>query len=817
MVNLRNLLPTALLLSSGLSIAHLKAQVTCQDKVHGPTVADLRATGNASRSDTIDLLHTRIAMDLTEVDNGLIAAATTVRLTPKLPGIDRVIFDLLALTVDSVKYNGSLLVHTQSGEALAIELGAPYGPSDTLELTIHYHGDPVVDASGWGGFYTSGGVIYNLGVAFDSQPHSFGRAWFPCFDNFVERSTYAFIVRTDANRHAWCNGILQGETDLGNGHFESHWTLDETIPSYLASVTASTYVAVRDTFPSINGTAVPVDLVAQAGDTVAMKNSFLHLQDAFNTFESWFGVNRWDRVGYCLTGQGAMEHPTNISYPISIANGTLTYEATMAHELAHHWFGDQVTCARAEEMYLNEGFAEYLSYLFLEQVYGRGRYLDEVRDNHHNMVHRSHLLDEGWWALADMPQEHTYGEITYNKGADVLHTLRSYLGDSLFRMGLTSFVDRYAFQPVNTEMLRDHLADTTGMDMADYFNDWILQPGWAAFEVDSFSTSPPQGGLFPTTVHIEQKTRGPAALYHNVPMTVTCADAQGVRWNAPQPLMLGNAQTTVTVHPPFAPVHVLLNTDDRISHAVTSEDDTLTANGIYNLDRADFRLTLASIPVATPVRVEEYWVAADTYMDAPNLYRVSPDRWWRVYMDLPVGTQMTGRIQFDGRTTTSGGLDIALMQDTNGVLFREDSLILLHRPNAYFPWSIYPDFTVNTVGSATDKTGRMELGHVEPGDYTLGWRYSATSVPMRERRTAWTIAPNPASGITWVIADHKPAPGTRIALHDLRGQKVSENPCVGKRTMLTVDSLASGNYVVGVITSEDPFRYIGQLHVLNDR
>ena len=110
-----------------------------------------------------------------------------------------------------------------------------------------------------------------------------------------------------------------------------------------------------------------------------------------------------------------------------------------------------------------------------------------------------------------------------------------------------------------------------------------------------------------------------------------------------------------------------------------------------------------------------------------------------------------------------------------------------------------------------------ELGHVEPGDYTLGWRYSATSVPMRERRTAWTIAPNPASGITWVIADHKPAPGTRIALHDLRGQKVSENPCVGKRTMLTVDSLASGNYVVGVITSEDPFRYIGQLHVLNDR
>jgi aminopeptidase N len=104
-----------------------------------------------------------------------------------------------------------------------------------------------------------------------------------------------------------------------------------------------------------------------------MKNSFIHLQDAFDNHEAWFGHHRWDRVGYCLTGQGAMEHATNISYPVSITNGSLTYETTMAHELAHHWFGDQITCARAEEMYLNEGFAEYISYLFLERVYDRTR------------------------------------------------------------------------------------------------------------------------------------------------------------------------------------------------------------------------------------------------------------------------------------------------------------------------------------------------------------------------------------------------------------------------------------------------------------
>jgi len=809
------LLHCALWLLIGSVTPRLTAQVNCQEKHPGGHGLELRATGNASRSDTIDILHTRIALDLTQVGNGVIAAATTLRMTPRLAGIDHVNLDLLALTVDSVRTSGSPLVFSQTGETLTIGFGASYGPADTLEMTIHYHGDPVVDASGWGGFYTSGNILYNLGVAFESEPHSFGRAWFPCFDNFVERCSYEFLVLTDADRHAWCNGVLQGETDLGNGRFESHWLLDETIPSYLASVTASTYVVVRDTFPSINGTLVPVDLVAQSGDTVAMKNSFIHLQDAFDNHEAWFGHHRWDRVGYCLTGQGAMEHATNISYPVSITNGSLTYETTMAHELAHHWFGDQITCARAEEMYLNEGFAEYISYLFLERVYGRERYMKTVRENHHEMVYRSHLLDEGWWALADMPQEHTYGDITYNKGADVLHTLRSYLGDTLFRSGLTSFLDRYAFQPVTTEMLRDHLSDSTGVDLTDYFNDWILQPGWAAFELDSFSVAAPQNGVHPTTVHIQQKQRGPAQAYHSVPMTISFVDGAGTVWSDIVPL--GEGTTTITRLPAFIPVKVLLNADERISEAVTVDVDTLDANGIYNLDLADFRLTVNSIPLPTPVRFEEYWVAADLYADAPNLYQVSPDRWWRVHMELPSGTDMTGRIRYDGRNTTAGGLDVGLMQDTNGVIFHEDSLILLHRPNAHFPWSVYPDFSVNTVGSAIDKTGRIELGHVEPGDYTLGWRYSATGVPERARRTEWSLAPNPASGQAWIIADHKPKQGARIVVYDLRGGLVNEVACTGKRTMLAVDSLASATYVVGVSSFDAPFQYVGRLQVVNAR
>lgn len=90
-----------------------------------------------------------------------------------------------------------------------------------------------------------------------------------------------------------------------------------------------------------------------------------------------------------------------------------------------------MTCDRAEEMYINEGFAEYLSYLFLEDVYGRERYMDEVRSNHRAMVQRAHLVDEGWWALSEITQQ--WMTYSYNKGADVTPTLRSYMGDEAFR------------------------------------------------------------------------------------------------------------------------------------------------------------------------------------------------------------------------------------------------------------------------------------------------------------------------------------------------------------------------------------------------
>ena len=778
------------------------AQHSCQTTKHGHSAlrGELRSDEGELATWPWDLHHQRIDLDLTL--GNIIRGACTITATPRAVNTTELPLHLLALTVDSVTTPQGTLAFSQAGELLTITTNGALGTADTLEVTVHYYGDPVTDPSGFGGFYTTSPYTYNLGVAFQSVPHSFGRAWFPCVDNFTERNSYEFLVKTNAGRTAWCNGELLATIPLGGDTTVYHWRHSETIPAYLASVAASNYVAARDTFISITGTPIPVALVARPQDTTAMKNSFLNLRQAFDGFEQRFGPYRWNKVGYVLTTQGAMEHSTSIHYPASIADGTLAFETIMAHELAHQWFGDLVTCERAEEMYINEGGAEFLSFLFLEEVYGRERYMQTVRSNHRAMVQRAHILDEGWWSLADMPQDWTYGEHTYNKGADIWHTLRGYMGDEAFFQGLTSFLETYAYQAVNTSLLRDHLTSITGIPLTDFFNDHVLQPGWAAFEVDSFTVQP-AGTEFTTTAYIQQKQRGPSQPYNQVPMSFTCYSASGEAWTAPEPVLMGGPNSIVTVQAPFAAAWVALNVDERIAQAVTVDSDTLTTTGNILFQNADLRITVNSLPSPIPIRVEEYWVAADPEYDLPYGCLVSPDRWWRVQGVIPADAVLNGRILYDGRPNLASSADVELMQDGGTLAFREDSLVLLFRPDASWPWSEQPDHTVNVVSNPTDRQGRIDFNGLRAGDYAIGWKQSATQVREGSALPELQVAYDRMRATIQVIGA---GPEAEIRVIDGSGRIVISERTAGTTS---VASCATGAYRVQVRSKRDGWRTAG--------
>jgi hypothetical protein len=771
------------------------------------SAAQTSPVGSASRSDSIDLLHTTLHLDLTNTGTGIISGQADITFVP-LVDLASLPLDLL-LPADSVMLNGAPLVFEQANEVLHITLNDTYGPGDTLTVSTFYHGNPPTDPSGFGGFYTLSNYQYDLGVAFDAVPHSYGRAWFPCFDNFVERCSFDFLVRTNGGKTVLANGALVDVTEPGDGSTISHWHMAETIPAYLASVAAGQYALIHDAFPSVAGDTLPVILAALPGDTAQMHASFANLKPAFDAFEQWFGPYRWNRVGYVLTSAGAMEHATNICYPDFAADGTLANEELIAHELSHHWFGNLITCATPQEMYINEGFADFCAMLFTEYLHGEEEYLHDIRQNHHDVTATTHIRDGGWHALNAVPDSITYGSHSYAKGANVARTLRGVLGDSLFRSGFHTVFNQHAFSAMGSAELRDALSAATGTDLTDFFNDWIFQPGGAAFMVDSF-TSAPAGSSFEVSVHLRQKTRGGANLFQNVPVTVSCIGPGGE--TAHTIVALSGASQTAVVSSPFQPVVVRLNDDDRLALATTVDDRDIGSYASIGLPWADMTITSSIQNSPFHLRVEEFWVPADQQAG----FTVSPDRWWRVEGTVPPGENIGYRFYADGRNGLLTAFDQGLMQDADGTAFSEDSLVMLYRPDAGSPW-VLAQGTLNNLGSHNDHYARIDVADPAPGDYALAWRSGTVGLPDRSpQRHGWRWFPDPAHDRFTVVAPADAAPSARMAvLQDLHGRTLAAAGFHGGQAHLDVSSLPAQVALLAVRTAKGETVGLGRMHIIH--
>ncbi|MFY8019936.1 MAG: hypothetical protein ACOVP1_02015, partial [Bacteroidia bacterium] len=228
-------------------------------------------------------------------------------------------FDLLKLQVSEVTYGNQQLEFFQNDSILTVKLAKNVDPIST-PIKIVYSGQPVADAK-WGGFYFTGNYSFNMGVGFASNPHNFGRCWFPCNDNFTNRSSYEFNIETDSGYSAICSGEF-----LGVQNNVWSWRSD-LIPTYLASVAVGKYVMVKDEFQS-KDRMIPIILASEAKDTSNFKASFTHLKQAITCFEEKFNPYKFLRVGFVGVpfNSGAMEHAANIAYPLYAINGNTDYE-----------------------------------------------------------------------------------------------------------------------------------------------------------------------------------------------------------------------------------------------------------------------------------------------------------------------------------------------------------------------------------------------------------------------------------------------------------------------------------------------------------
>ncbi len=213
-------------------------------------------------------------------------------------------------------------------------------------------------------------------------------------------------------------------------------------------------------------------------------------------------------------------------------------------------------------MWINEGMASYHENLFTESVYGFDAYLADIKANHKTIIQTIHHTENGYRAVSGIPHEYTYGDHVYKKGADVAHTMRGYMGDSLFFIGLQSVMDNFQFKSINSSQMRDQITQATGYDISDFYTDWVFNPGFPHFSIDSVKVDYFLNE-FTTTVYVRQKLTGAPNFYKKRSMEFSFFDSN---WNeSVKRVVLDGEFSEFTFASALPQVFVTLNLKNKIS------------------------------------------------------------------------------------------------------------------------------------------------------------------------------------------------------------------------------------------------------------
>lgn len=397
-------------------------------------------------------------------------------------------FDLSnVLTVSEVKYHGANLVFTQLGtKELKIDFPATI-PATTLDsLSIKYSGVPDSGGSAGDAFTvsTQGGtpVLFTL-----SEPYG-AQEWFPTKQSMNDKIDKVDIKITAPSQYSVAsNGKLLGETLVAGGKKITFWQTNYPIPAYLIALGITNYTKMNSTMGNPPFPFVNYIYPSTANNATSMSN-IEWTKTVMNTFEEYFGPYpyRDEKYGHMQFGWGGgMEHATMSSMG-SWGKGLI------AHELAHQWFGDKVTCGAWNDIWLNEGFASYGEHLANEKLLmTKAQFLSYLSDEINYIT--GSAGGSVYVADANLGNINAVfsSRLSYAKGGFVVRMLKWILGEDAFYAAIKEYHSRpnLAYQYAKTEDLKASLLLSTGKDFTEFFNDWIYGQGFPTYQIRWNQTS----------------------------------------------------------------------------------------------------------------------------------------------------------------------------------------------------------------------------------------------------------------------------------------------------------------------------------------
>jgi len=481
-----------------------------------------------------------------------IVGAVTIGATVVADTLRTAIFDLSAgMTVDSVVQGGVRLQVFRHPAALEAALQNPLQKGETMRLTVFYHGTP--SPTGFGSFVFSNNGnspwIWSL-----SQPYG-APDWWPCKDVATDKADSVDIwVTCSPALRVGSNGRLIGMVNNSDGTATYRWAERYPIAPYLVSITAANFATFSDWYRYSATDSMEVLNYVLPQNLQRAREALPVTVQMLQVFSGLFGLYPFiaEKYGHCDFGWGgAMEHQTMTS--------TTTYaENTIAHELGHQWFGDLITCANWQELWLNEGFATYSEALWRESRYGTGGYQATILPRM-----KSAKSARGTLFVQDTADVRNLFDNSrvYSKGATVLHMLRHVLGDSLFFRSLRAYVadSRFRFKTATTNEFRALCEQVSRKDLGYFFDEWVWGENFPLYELSWFTSTSPAGSRVTVTLLQETQTTTPS--FFTMPVDLRFLSA--------------SRETTLTVFHtfsgqqftfdlPFAPDSVLLDPDNWI-------------------------------------------------------------------------------------------------------------------------------------------------------------------------------------------------------------------------------------------------------------
>jgi aminopeptidase N len=433
-----------------------------------------------ARNKSYDVLHYKIELSFDE-SKKMVIGKTTTTFVPYLTALHSVEFDAENMDFTSVSMNKKTLAFDSLEKSVRITLDKNYSYKDTLTVTMEYTCIPkrgvyfIQPDSGYPG---KPWQVWSQGEDMDNHH------WFPCWDFPNDRATSEIIATVKNNYEFLSNGkLISTKENKKAGTKTFHWVQNKPHSSYLVMFAMGEYAILKE---KVDG--VPLEYYVYKNHIDDAKACYAKTGAILKFFNEKIGFRyAWDKYAQVIVADfiyGGMENTsaTTLMDRATVYNARArvdeSAESLIAHEMAHQWWGDVVTCNDWRHLWLNESFASYFDPLYFEHAYGKDEFLHIMQQAQQAGINTDKSLGK-----KPIVSVGSYGNNIYPRGASVLNMLRFVLGDELFWKAINHYITKYQFQTVETGDFKNAIEEATGQNLYWFFDQWIYKAGYPKFDV----------------------------------------------------------------------------------------------------------------------------------------------------------------------------------------------------------------------------------------------------------------------------------------------------------------------------------------------